>query len=91
MKRVCLNFMVASLNLQLIAQRPALPLVEEGRVWRLASLFPAEESEVGSEGPNFYKDIKGRPCTGYSYELTIKGDTVLDGQSYKKFFSRGLS
>lgn len=84
MKRFYLVFVVASLNLQLIAQRPALPLVEEGRVWRLASLFPAEEPEPGTEGPYLYRDFKGRPCTGYPYELIIKGDTVLNGQSYKK-------
>lgn len=84
MKRYYLLFVVALFSLQLIAQRPALPLVEEGRVWHLVSLYPEEELAAGMEGENFYRDFLGRPCTGYPYELILKGDTVLDGRSYKK-------
>lgn len=58
-------------------------MIEEGRVWNVVSLHPAETPDLGTESL-YYKDLKGRWCVGFPHEFVLKGDTIMNGQTYKK-------
>ena len=83
-KYVHLLLIVSSFVYQTHAQELTLPMIEEGRTWHVVSLSPTEEPQQGFEGENFYRDLQGRPCIGIPYEFLLKGDTVMNGQIYKK-------
>ena len=72
-----LSFQVAN------AQESATSLVVEGRLWNMVSLHPAEMPEPGTE-QDYYKDLKGRWCKGYPFQLVLEGDTMMTGKTYKK-------
>ena len=72
-----LSFQVAN------AQESATSLVVEGRLWNMVSLHPAEMPEPGTE-QDYYKDLKGRWCKGYPFQLVLEGDTTMTGKTYKK-------
>ena len=60
-----LSFQVAN------AQESAISLVVEGRLWNMVSLHPAEMPEPGTE-QDYYKDLKGRWCKGYPFQLVLE-------------------
>ncbi len=83
-RNIVLLFVCLMAVLYSVAQNATVPLVEEGRTWNILSLHPTEEPLPGKEGENFYRDLQGHPCIGYPYEYTLNGDTVMNGQTYKK-------
>ena len=62
------------------------PFVEEGKVWKVATINPADPSEA----ENDYYDILGRRGRVWnSKTYVIEGDTVIGGVTYKKLLSDG--
>lgn len=87
---ILLLFVVSVFALPVTAQKPTLPLVEEGRTWRTVSLHPGLPlSMVPIDKVNeFYQDlIKDGSCTASQHDYALKGDTVVNGQTYKKLIS----
>ena len=64
------------------------PMLVEGRVWNVVSIHPAEPPESEST-PGYYKDIKGRWGVGWPHTYVLKGDTIMNGETYKKLFLDG--
>ncbi len=64
------------------------PMLVESRVWNVVSIHPAEPPESEST-PGYYKDIKGRWGVGWPHTYVLKGDTVMNGETYKKLFLDG--
>lgn len=58
------------------AQDGTLPMLEEGRVWNDVALHPG----VNTEYTNFF----GMPCEGIPHQYVIRGDSVVNGKTYKK-------
>lgn len=85
MKKFVLFGLLAAITfLQTVcAQESATSLVVEGRLWNMVSLHPAEMPEPGTE-QDYYKDLKGRWCKGYPFQLVLEGDTMMTGKTYKK-------
>lgn len=91
MKKLLLSLLtITTLGSHVLAQRSVLPLVEEGRVWHVVSLHPTDVPEPGTE-KDYYKDLKGRWCVGFPYEYVLKGDTAMNGQTYKKLIRTDIS
>ena len=62
------------------------PFVEEGKVWNIATINPADPSEA-KDG---YYDILGRRGRVWNRKsYVIEGDTVIGGVTYKKLLSDG--
>ena len=91
MNKLILLFFVAAFTLFQVseAQNAFLPTVVDCRIWNVVSLHPAEPPESDSI-PNHYKDIKGRWCIGFPHTFELKGDTVMNGITYKKLYLDGL-
>lgn len=90
MKRILLLlFICTGVVLCLVAQESAVPLVEEGKVWHVISLHPTDVKDPSPEN-GCYIDQNGRWCVGFPYEYTLKGDTVMNGQTYKKLIKAGI-
>ena len=70
-------------------KNPALPLVEEGRKWHVASLEPVGTPQPGTTQENLYRDLRGYWGTGIPSEYTLKGDTMMNGQAYKRLIDVG--
>lgn len=87
-KRLLLFVFALAIFQVFVAQNAFLPTVVEGRTWNVVSLHPAEAPESDSI-TNYYKDIKGRWCIGFPHIFELKGDTIMNGTTYKKLFLDG--
>ena len=86
-KYLLLVFFVSAFGLPSIAQKSVLPLVEEGRTWHTVSLRPAVPlAMVPLDKVNeFFENlINEGSCVSIPHEYVIKGDTIINGHTYKK-------
>lgn len=79
----------ATVGMGTLAQNPTLPLVEEGRKWHVASLEPVGTPQPGTTQENLYRDLRGYWGTGIPSEYILKGDTVMNGWTYKRLIDVG--
>ena len=75
-KRHFIILVAAIVFLPAKAQDGTLPMLEEGRVWNDVALHPG----VNTEYTNFF----GMPCEGIPHQYVIRGDSVVNGKTYKK-------
>ena len=88
MKRYLLLLLAIAMKMASMAQDTTLLTVVEGRVWNIVSIIPSEPPESDTI-PGYYKDIKGRWGVGWPHTIVLKGDTIMNGVSYKKLFNNG--
>lgn len=87
MKKFVLLLAVSAFVLPMIAQKSAVPLVEEGRTWRMVILYPTDSPESDPE-KEYYQDESGAWYVVSPYGYVLKGDTVVYGKTYKKLCFR---
>ena len=92
MKKVLLLSFIVSLFVgSASAQESTLKLVQEGRSWHTVSLMPTYNNTDYEGEENFYKGISGNWCKANSHNYcVIKGDTIINGKSYKKLLKDNL-
>ena len=88
-KCMLLLFFVSVFGLSCIAQESELPLVEEGRTWHTVSLHPAVPLAmvpVPLDKVNDYIEnlVNEGSCVSFPHGYVIKGDTLINGHTYKK-------
>ena len=86
MNKYLLILLVISMKMTAVAQNTFEPIVVEGRIWNVVSIHPAEQPDSGLIPPGYYQDIKGRWGIGFPHTFMLKGDTIMDGATYKKLF-----
>ena len=86
MNKYLLILLVISMKMTAVAQNTFEPIVVEGRIWNVVSIHPAELPDSGLIPPGYYQDIKGRWGIGFPHTFMLKGDTIMDGATYKKLF-----
>lgn len=57
-------------------------LVEEGRIWEIASILLSNTPQEDKNG--YYQDIHGKWGKGSVCSYTIEGDTIIGGTKYKQ-------
>ena len=86
MKTYLLLLLAFAMKMTSWAQDNMLPTVVDGRSWNVVSIHPTEPPESDSIPPGYYQDIKGRWGIGFPHTFMLKGDTIMDGATYKKLF-----
>ena len=72
-------------KITIIAQTTMLPMVVDGRTWKIVSIIPSEPPEIDNVS-GYYKDIKGRWGIGVPHVYMLEGDTIMGNVVYKKLF-----
>ena len=80
-KRMFLGVLMLAATCSATAQVavPYRPLLKEGKVWKCLEISEGVGSKYDGEKINIYEWV-------VTFDLRIDGDTVIDGQSYKKVY-----